>query len=62
MTKFGRLSVGTKFVMDGQECEKVNPVKKTCCQLKRNARIIEGDKDLIVNGNKEVEVIKNEQE
>tara|TARA_Y100000004_G_C8957798_1_gene431635 strand:+ start:2266 stop:2454 length:189 start_codon:yes stop_codon:yes gene_type:complete len=62
MTKFGRLDVGTKFTLDGQECEKVNPVKKSCCQLKRNARIIEGDEDLIIDGNKEVKVIENEQE
>jgi hypothetical protein len=60
MTKFGRLDVGTKFLLDGHECEKTEVVKKNCCQTKRNARVIDGDKDMIVDGNQEVEVIADE--
>jgi hypothetical protein len=60
MTKFGRLSIGAKFLHDGKECVKVQPQKISCCKLKRNAAIIDGDKDLIIDGNKEVETIEDE--
>ena len=58
--QFNDLAIGDKFIFKGEECMKTQVQKLSCCKIKRNACIIEGNKDLILNGNEQVDKVENE--
>jgi|TARA_B100000902_G_C26904878_1_gene713942 hypothetical protein len=53
---FHDLAIGQAFLYKGEKCIKVQPVKISCCKLKRNAMTLD-DKDVIVPENQKVELV-----
>ena len=58
--QFHDLGIGQVFMLNDEKCMKVQPQKISCCKLKRNACVIDGDKDLIVQENQDVQKIEDE--